>query len=60
MQRETIRFYDRQADAVDDLVDNGEYPNKSEVYREAVDEFLAQRGEPVEGARPLIADGGER
>jgi len=60
MRRETIRFHEWQTAAVEDLVDDGAYPNRSEVYRQALREFLMRQGEPVDGPRPIIADGGER
>ena len=43
MQRITFRIPTQQIDEVESLVDEGEYPNRSEAIRQAVREMVANR-----------------
>lgn len=43
-ERVTFRLPKGQLEDVEDLVDDGEYPNRSEVFREAVRDFLRDGG----------------
>lgn len=48
--RETFRPRDDQADAIQQLVADGRYPNKSEAYRRAIDLLLAVEGHRERGS----------
>ena len=41
MERATVRLSKAQFNALEELVDDGRYPNRSEVIRAAVRELLA-------------------
>jgi len=58
MRRETTRYPKRQITEVEALVEDGEFPNKSEVYRQALREFLQSRGVRTSTPGYLVADGG--
>lgn len=42
MERVTLRIPEQQVDEIDALVDDGRYPNRSEVIRDAVRQFTAR------------------
>jgi Arc/MetJ-type ribon-helix-helix transcriptional regulator len=42
MERVTLRIPKQQIDAVEQMVETGEYPNRSEAIRAAVREMLAE------------------
>lgn len=44
MERVTYRIPSEQLEKVEDLVDSGEFPSKSEALRTAVREWLNERG----------------
>ncbi len=48
MQRVTMRIPDEQIGGLEDLVDAGEYPNRSEAVRAAVRDLLDQHDANVE------------
>lgn len=43
MERITVRIPEKQLDDVEELVESGEYPNRSEAIREAVRNMLAEK-----------------
>ncbi|MDY6776124.1 MAG: ribbon-helix-helix domain-containing protein [Halobacteria archaeon] len=43
MERVTLRIPEQQIDAVEDLVDKGEFPNRSEAIRAAVRNMVTDR-----------------
>jgi len=42
MKRVTLRIPERQVDELDDYVDRGEFPNRSEVIRAAIRDKLSE------------------
>lgn len=62
MRRVTLRVPEKQVEDVDQLVESGEFPNRSEAIRAAVREMLQERD--LEDSRPAYrrarTDGGER
>jgi Arc/MetJ-type ribon-helix-helix transcriptional regulator len=59
MERLTIRVPTQQLDGLEQLVDQGVFPNRSEATRAAIRQLLYQN-DIVEQRRPLRTDGGER
>jgi Arc/MetJ-type ribon-helix-helix transcriptional regulator len=45
MERVTLRIPKQQIEAVEQMVETGEYPNRSEAIRAAVREMLNEQGE---------------
>ncbi len=43
MERVTLRIPEQQVEAVEALVDDGEYPNRSEAIREAVRTMVKEK-----------------
>ena len=43
MERVTLRIPKQQIEEVEEMVDTGEYPNRSEAIRSAVREMLAEQ-----------------
>lgn len=48
MERVTLRIPKQQIDAVEQMVESGQYPNRSEAIRSAVREMIEEEGEVVE------------
>ncbi|GCF14301.1 MULTISPECIES: ribbon-helix-helix domain-containing protein [Haloarcula] len=44
MERVTLRIPKQQIEEVEQMVETGEYPNRSEAIRSAVREMLAEEG----------------
>jgi len=53
MERVTLRIPKQQVEQVEQMVDTGEYPNRSEAIRAAVREMLAEHDaeRPADGHR---------
>mgnify|MGYP000014563270 CR=1 FL=1 len=47
MERVTLRIPKQQIEAVERMVESGEFPNRSEAIRAAVREKIKDQGEPV-------------
>ncbi|QLK27284.1 ribbon-helix-helix domain-containing protein [Natrinema zhouii] len=45
MERVTLRIPKQQIDEVEQLVDSGEFPNRSEAIRSAVREMINEQGD---------------
>ncbi|MFC4358492.1 ribbon-helix-helix domain-containing protein [Halobium salinum] len=45
MERVTLRIPKQQIEAVEQMVETGEYPNRSEAIRSAVREMLNEQGD---------------
>lgn len=48
MERVTVRIPDEQVDALEDLVEQGEYPTKSEAVREAIRDLFDEKDSDVD------------
>lgn len=48
MERVTLRIPKQQIDAVEQMVESGQYPNRSEAIRSAVREMIEEEGDTVE------------
>jgi antitoxin ParD1/3/4 len=46
MERVTLRIPKQQIEEVEQMVETGEFPNRSEAIRSAVREMLNEQGEP--------------
>jgi Arc/MetJ-type ribon-helix-helix transcriptional regulator len=46
MERVTLRIPKQQIEEVEDLVENGQYPNRSEAIRAAVRELIGEQRQP--------------
>ena len=49
MDRVTLRIPEQQIEAVEQLVETGQYPNRSEAIRSAVRELVDEEFEPQHG-----------
>jgi Arc/MetJ-type ribon-helix-helix transcriptional regulator len=48
MERVTLRIPKQQIDEVEQLVETGEFPNRSEAIRSAVREMINEQGEKTQ------------
>jgi len=48
MERVTLRIPKQQIEAVERMVESGQFPNRSEAIRAAVREKIKDEGEPVQ------------
>jgi len=51
MERVTLRIPKQQIDEVEQMVETGEFPNRSEAIRSAVREMLNERDEEADSRR---------
>ena len=51
MERVTLRIPKQQIDAVEQMVESGQYPNRSEAIRSAVREMIEEEGDAVDNRR---------
>lgn len=59
MQRVTIRIPKEQVDDVDEMVDTGQFPNRSEAIRHAVREMLKREEEETRPRSSWSTAGGD-
>ncbi|MDZ7701788.1 MAG: ribbon-helix-helix domain-containing protein [Halobacteriales archaeon] len=52
MERVTLRIPKEQIEEVEEMVDTGEFPNRSEAIRSAVRDMLNERGRGRDNDRP--------
>lgn len=51
MERVTLRIPKQQVEMVEQMVETGQYPNRSEAIRSAVRELIEEEGEHVQEQR---------
>lgn len=60
-ERITVRMSAKLCECIDDLVDEGVYPNRSEALRQGALDLVREHGamsSVLAGKRPLATDGG--
>lgn len=57
MERVTLRIPEQQIDQVEQLVETGEFPNRSEAIRSAVRELINDKEHKLEDARERTSTG---
>ncbi|WP_101295537.1 ribbon-helix-helix domain-containing protein [Halegenticoccus soli] len=56
MERVTLRIPKQQIEEVEQMVETGEFPNRSEAIRSAVRDMLKEQSEKRESSKPKSAD----
>lgn len=57
MERVTLRIPEQQIDGVEQLVESGEFPNRSEAIRSAVRELISEKEHKLEDRRQRRTSG---